>query len=423
MNTLKNLLVEKEISQEKFDGMSAEEKAGIFNELNEANVAAFKALQDSTEANAVAIAEANKQLVETQNEQIKQINKALETQGVTIKRLTADESAAKVVTLGSTLDKGLNANIDELKTMKTGWVTFKAVGNITSANISGGNVPVEQRLAGLDGLATRQPRFLELVTRGNTTSNIVSWVSKANQEGAAGGTAEGAVKNQIDFDLVVSSESAVKRTAFIKVSTEMLNDVEFLKSEIDNELLVELKKDIENQAYQGNGTAPNMNGARTVATAFSAVAPFGAASVDNANEADVLVAAMNLIEAADQDPANAVLMHPSDVNILKTIKVSTTDKRYVDRLMNIGSSVSIDGVPIVKSTMVTQGEYLVGHFPNILVLDHESMEIQMGLDSDDFTKNMRTIIAEWRGLTIVKTNKRASLIKGVFAADITAITV
>jgi len=187
--------------------------------------------------------------------------------------------------------------------------------------------------------------------------------------------------------------------------------------------LVELKKDIENQAYQGNGTAPNMNGARTVATAFSAVAPFGAASVDNANEADVLVAAMNLIEAADQDPANAVLMHPSDVNILKTIKVSTTDKRYVDRLMNIGSSVSIDGVPIVKSTMVTQGQYLVGHFPNILVLDHESMEIQMGLDSDDFTKNMRTIIAEWRGLTIVKTNKRASLIKGVFAADITAIAV
>lgn len=103
------------------------------------------------------------------------------------------------------------------------------------------------------------------------------------------------------------------------------------------------------------------------------------------------------------------------------MKLSSTDKRYIDRLIQVGSNLELDGVPIIKSTLVTQDEYLVGHFPNALMLDHEALEIQMGLDSDDFTKNMRTIIAEWRGMVIVRTNKRASFVKGVFSTDKAAL--
>ena len=94
------------------------------------------------------------------------------------------------------------------------------------------------------------------------------------------------LKNQIDFDLVVASETVVKRTAFIKVSDEMVDDISFMASEINNELMRELLKDVENQVYQGNGVAPNMNGIRTVATAFAAGSFAG--TVDNANIVDVL---------------------------------------------------------------------------------------------------------------------------------------
>ena len=141
---------------------------------------------------------------------------------------------------------------------------------LESSNISGGNVPVEQRIAGLNTIASRRIRLMDIVSRGAATSNIISWVYQANKDGAAGGTAEGAAKNQIDFDLVVASQAVVKRTAYIKVSTEMLDDIDFIESEIRNELMRELLKDVESTAYDGNGTAPNMNGVYTTATAFAA---------------------------------------------------------------------------------------------------------------------------------------------------------
>ena len=39
-----------------------------------------------------------------------------------------------------------------------------------------------------------------------------------------------------------------------------------------------------------------------------------------------------------------------------------------------------------------------------------------------FTKNLRTILAEWRGLSLVKNNDRTAFVKGTFATDIAAIT-
>jgi HK97 family phage major capsid protein len=410
-----SFLQTKGITTEDYAKKSAEEMADLYNEYNDVQ---RKEIEGLIEAKATKedIDSAVNALKESQIEQMKSLNSAMKEMGLSIKALTEGEKRERpTATIGEQIKEALKENVTKLRDMSNGWITVKAVGNITSANISGGNVPVEQRLAGLDDLASRRIRLFDLISRGNSTSNIVSWVSKANREGAVGGTSEGSAKNQIDFDLVVDSESAKKRTGFIKISTEMLNDVAFIESEIRNELMVELMKDIEAQVYEGDGTGNNLNGIRTVATAFSA-GTF-ALAVDNANELDVITVAQNQIDIADQDMTTAILMHPSDVTALRLLKVSSSDKRYVFE----NGVDRINGVPVIKSTLVTQDEYLVGHFPNALMLDHESISIQMGLDADDFTKNMRTIIAEWRGMVIVKTNKRASFVKGVFSTDKAAL--
>ena len=297
--------------------------------------------------------------------------------------------------------------------------TVKAVGNITSSNISGGDVPQAQRIAGFNVIASRMPRLLDLFTPARANSNKIDWVYQSGKEGAAGGTAEGVLKNQIDFDLVVASQPVVKRTAFVKVTTEMLSDVDFIQSEINNELVRELLKDVESTAYDGNGSAPNLNGVRTVASAFAA-GTF-ANTVENANNADVLAVAMNQIKIAEQGAPSHILMHPSDVTALKMYKVSTTDRRYVDRLMMAGSTLSLDGVPIIETTLVDAGEYLVGNFPLATLYTKDDMQIEIGMDSDDFTKNFRTILIEWRGALVVKNNDRTAFVKGVFATDAAAL--
>jgi HK97 family phage major capsid protein len=319
------------------------------------------------------------------------------------------------------LRKGLDSNKENIQALKNGKsgefsMVIKTVGTmLESTNISGGNVPVEQRLAGLNTIASRRVRLMDIVSRGQANSNIISWVYQANKDGAAGGTTEGSTKNQIDFDLVVANEDVVKRTAFIKVSTEMLDDIDFIESEIRNELMRELMKDVELTAYSGNGTAPQMNGIRTVATAFSAGTFAG--TVDNANNVDVLVVAMNQIKIAEQGMPNYILMHPSDVTALKLYKVSGTDRRYVDRLVNVGSTLVLDGVPIIETTLITAGQYLIGDFTLATLFDKGSLRIEMGLDGNDYTKNLRTILAEYRGAMVVKNNDRTAFVKGVFSTD------
>ncbi len=324
----------------------------------------------------------------------------------------------------------LEANKEALKSLKAGqkredmkgftMTVNKAVGTmLESANISGGNVPVEQRIAGMNIIASRKVRLLDLFSKGVATSNIISWVYQSGKEGAAGGTAEGAVKNQIDFNLVVASQVVCKRTAYIKISDEMIDDIDFIYSEINNELLRELLKDIELTAYSGNGAAPALNGVRTVATAFAAGS--FALAIDNANQVDVLAVAVNQILIADQPMPTAILMHPTDVTKLKVTKVSSTDKRYVERLEMIGGSLSMDGIPIIPTTLVTVDNYLVGSFDMATLYEKGSLMVEVGLDADDFTKNLRTIRAEWRGALVVKNNDRTAFVKGVFSTDMAAL--
>jgi HK97 family phage major capsid protein len=421
MNKFETFLQTKGITTEVFATKTAEELAGLYNEFNEVQATELKSLVDA-KATKEDIEKAVSELRDAQMEQMKNLNEALKEIGLSIKANKEGNSTVKE----SSIKEALKSNSDAIKTLKDNrdaqWVkmTVKAVGTmLESANVSGGNVPVEQRIQGLNAIASRRIRLMDLVSRGKATSNLISWVYQSGKEGTAGGTAEGATKNQIDFNLVVASQVVVKRSAFIKVSTEMLDDIDFIESEINNELLRELNKDVELTAYSGDGTAPAMNGVRTTGTAFAA-GDF-ALAIDNANEADVLVVAINQIAIAEQPEPTAILMHPTDVAKLLVIKVSATDKRYVERLQMIAGQLSLDGIPIVKTTLVTAGTYLVGAFNLATLYDLGTLSIEMGLDGNDFTKNLRTIIAEYRGAMVVKNNDRTAFVKGTFSTDKAAL--
>lgn len=427
MKTLKQFLTEKGISDETFKGYEAEKQAELFNELNEVNSAAFKALQEDVNATKEQIQAAQDEARKLQTEQLKALNEALKEQGLAIKKLSEPKSTGNIA---ESIKDVLAKNIDKLKAMKNGnkseveanrldFVSKAAGTMLFSTNVSGGNIPVEDRIPGLNTVASRATRLLDIVSMRQTSSNVVSWVYQANKDGAAGQTAEGATKNNIDFDLVVANQSLKKTTAYIKISTEMLDDIDYIYSEINAELMRELLKAVESQVYSGDGTGNNLTGIRTTAPAFAAGA--FAATVDNANEVDVLAAAMNQIMIAEQPAPNYILMHPSDVTALKFYKVTSTDRRYVERVLMAGSELSVDGVPIIPTTLVTQGQYLIGNFQFASVYTKDGVRMDIGLDGNDFTNNTRTILAEWRGLVVLKQNDATAFVKGVFATDKAAL--
>ena len=323
------------------------------------------------------------------------------------------------------LRASLEANKEALKSLKEkgeGRVSFKAVGNMTFANVSGGNVPVEDRMEGLNTLASRDTKFLNTLQTRSTSSNVISWVAQSAKDGSAGQTAEGALKNQIDFDLVVASENVKKTTAFIKVSNEMLDDIDWMQSEIEAELMRELYKAVEATAFSGNGSGTALRGVNTVATAFAITGADFNEPIVNANEVDVLVAGNLQIELAEQGSANFAFLNPRDVASLKVAKVSGTDKRYIDRLQAIGSSLLLDGVTkIVPTTLVPAGTFLMGNFDKAFLVEKDGVKYDLGYENDDFTKNFVTLRAEWRGAVVVKTNDRTAFVKGTFSTAIASL--
>ena len=276
--------------------------------------------------------------------------------------------------------KGSTNSADNVK------MTLKAVGDMSLAGNTTGQVPQAERSAIIGDTASRSIKLLDLVTIGSIGSNLKEWMYVTNEEGIpVSGTAEGALKNQIDFEIVVGSEKVEKITAYITITDEMLDDVDQMQTLINNKLTRELNKALEQGVYNGSGVSPVLNGIATVAPAFAA--GVFALSVDNANEVDVLQVASNQIEIAEQEMATAILMHPSDVTSLLLTKMSSTDKRYVERLQMIAGTLSFDGIPVVKSTLITQGEFLMGDFTKAMVDFKQGVTIEVGYNADNFVKN------------------------------------
>lgn len=369
--------------------------------------------------------------IEVLKEGLEAMKVSAKEQGLLLTRVKNSlDSVGAISAVDGTIEKALSENAENFKNAKNSREEFafeldiKAVSDMTfAANLSGGNMPQAQRLDGINDIAERVAQTYGRIPKMQTNANTIDWVYETLQEGAAAGTAEGVIKNQIDNNFVVTSVSLLKQTAYFKVSTEMLADVSFMGAWLRNKLITRLFLRIDSQVLVGGGTGTDLNGLYTQATAFAAgtFATGSANQIDNANQADVLVVAALNIRTANHMGSLTIFMNPTDVAVLKTVKLSATDKRYVDRLMMMGSTLSLDGMPIVETTAMTAGNYLIGDMSKALIAERSGISVEVGLDSGDFLKNMRSILAEWRGEVIIENNDTTAFVKGVFATDAAAM--
>jgi HK97 family phage major capsid protein len=345
------------------------------------------------------------------------LDDAQKTQADVIADLTEKLNSGKIegATFKEQVKSLLTANQDKLTAMKAGdsktniRMTMKAAGDMTFGNSITGQIPQGDREAGITRAPRRQPFIVDLINVGSITSNLWEWVQLVNPDGDAAMTAEGALKAKIDFDLVLAQATVRKVTAFVKVSKEMLDDVPLMEAEINQELTEKINLKIDVQLLSGDGTGQNIVGILENATAFAAGS--FAASVDEANNQDVLRVGINQVMVALFQP-NYIVMHPSDVTAMDLQKAS--DGHYVLPPFSTGSNTIIKGIPIVSNTGVTEGDFLVGDFTKSGVRFREGLVFDIGYENDDFTKNFVTILAEARMVHRVKSNDYPAFVKGTF---------
>jgi uncharacterized protein (UPF0548 family) len=90
-------------------------------------------------------------------------------------------------------------------------------------------------------------------------------------------------------------------------------------------------------------------------------------------------------------------------------------------LMDANGQHLVANLPVITSSYMAAGTYLVGDFSKSNVRVREGVNMQVGYVNDDFQRNMVTILAEARLVHYVKANDVNAFVYGDISTDIAAI--
>jgi hypothetical protein len=263
----------------------------------------------------------------------------------------------------------------------------------------------------------REEKYFANVSVGAIETKHALWVEETDAQGVPIFIGEGTAKTQLSSLFIEKTKSVGKIAVYGKVTTEMLADASQLASFVESSLIKRVVIERENQLMIGDGTGNNLTGLRTYATAFTGAGL--ALAVDNANEFDVMIAVATQVEIAHGIPT-ALFVNTGTLARIKTLKA--TDgiplyKQYTDIL----GEMTVNGMKIVPTTAVPAGEFFGGDTSVVKVLLRTGVDIQIGMDGNDFSNNLKTILVEQRLVQFVSANDTQCLVKGTFAAAKTAL--
>ena len=325
-------------------------------------------------------------------------------------------------------------NLENLAKNKSGSVAFdlnlKSASTFTTANIdavgtNGISILLSDIEPGITATPSARPSVMSYLNRGTMTGSYVVYAEMKNNDGGAGNTAEGSTKTAMDFDIVEAKSDAKKITSYIKTSKEALSDIQALSAEINGELLVLIMNKIEDDILEGGGTnaLEGLNDTTNVSTAYSA-GNF-ANTIANANIYDVVNTAASQImtaEVVSGRPAgfmpNIVILNPEDVVKLKLTKDANDNYLFP---VSLPGTPSISGLTVISSPWLTVDKFIVADSSKIMFRVREDVNISIGYENDDFTKNLVTILAEARVAMYVKSNYKKAVVYGDITTAIVAL--
>ena len=231
---------------------------------------------------------------------------------------------------------------------------------------------------------------------------------------------EGNGKTQQSATLTVSTSSYKELGSYMKVSDRMLKDIPFITSEITTLLTDYLINSVETALL--TTTSWGLIGSSGIAPAYTDTSFDGL--IYGPNVLDVAIACVVQIAKANFYP-NLIVLNPSDFGRLLMDKTTTHEYTVGGSVYTVavnGSSVMINGIPVVMSNRITADKILVGDFTKANIGLYGGVNVEMGWDGSDFTNNLRTIKA-WQHVHLyTKTNEKPAFVYGDITDIITQIS-
>ncbi len=246
-------------------------------------------------------------------------------------------------------------------------------------------------------------RMRSLIPQGTTVGSGILYVREVSfTETAIVPVAPGTPKPQPIMTYDVQHSPVTTIPAYLKLPSQYWDDFAMLESWMGARLLYGLEIAEEKQLLNGNGVSPNLEGFMAVALPAPVIAAPPAPG-----PAAILASVANGIAYLYQQgySPTGIVMNPNDWGVL---------------LLGLGAPawvtvpIMLWGVPVVISSGMISGNYLVGQFnPFSQIFDREEAALELAdQNEDDFVKNLITLRAEERlALAIYQTS---AFVKGTF---------
>jgi HK97 family phage major capsid protein len=292
----------------------------------------------------------------------------------------------------------------------TARVEVKAIVNAT-----GQNQPLVPAMR-VPGIITEPNRILtirDLLLVGRTNSNLIEYAKEnvfTNNAGPQVGHSpteyENVTKPESNITFTLESMAVQTIAHWIPASKQVLADSPMLQSYIDGRLSYGLKLEEEDQLLNGNGANGNLSGLLKAGnyTAYNRGATADT-KIDTIRKAFTQCALSNYT-------ASAVVMNPADWEEIELAK--DTQGRYIFANPQQAAMPMMWGRPVVPTNSIAAGTFLTGAFNMAAqIWDREDASVSVSTEnSDNFVKNMVTILAEERlALTVYRP---AGMISGSF---------
>lgn len=247
----------------------------------------------------------------------------------------------------------------------------------------------------------RRLAIADLLSQGTLSGNAITYFVEGALEGDFTTVAEGALKPQLHYaDPTPVTDALKKIAAFIKESDEMIEDLPFLASSINNRLLYNLALFEENQILNGNGTGTNLTGLLN----RSGIQTLGATTDAKAGNADQIFKAMTSVQTGSGRDADGIVIHPTDYQTFRLNK-DANGQYYGGGYFQgqygeggVAEQPPLWGLRTVVTPAITAGTVLVGAYQQAATLYRKGgVRVEAtNSNENDFVTNKVTVRAEER---------------------------
>lgn len=271
----------------------------------------------------------------------------------------------------------------------------------------GSRVIQPQRLADIVQVTQDDKLVLrDLLNVSGTNRDVIEYVREESFTRAAAPVAHGAAKPQAALEYTLQTTTVRTIAVWIPATVQMLADWPALRNLIDSRLLYDLRKVEEYEVMYGDGTGSHFSGIIPNAGHDIAVAD---ARITTPTIIDDIRVGMTEVARSGFTP-NGLAIDPIDWEAVQLMKGS--DEHYLAQVFPDSSgAMRIWGLRVVETVAAQDAAGNPTEARNLVVGDwvrgatlwiREEANVQVGMQNDDFTKNLRTILAEERAAFAVQ---------------------